>query len=146
MDRPDEPGRVALTVPRAAVGSSSGRARLAVAAWTITLAAIVCIGLAGHQREGEAPVAVVPVAVIPRTAPTVATAAPATATVSRGTVRYIAAPVVIRHTFGEDGLVGGIVFGDNVHVLSQADIERDGYRYYQALNKRDPGNGRQGPP
>jgi hypothetical protein len=116
-----------------------------VAAWTITLAAITWIGLAGHEREGSAPAAVVPITVIPATAPAVATTAPATATDSRGTVRYIAAPVVIRHSLGEDGLVGGIVFGDKVPVLSQADIERDGYRYFHALVAHDPGVGRQGP-
>jgi hypothetical protein len=147
MDRPDEPERVALTVPLAAVGSSSsGRARLALAAWTITLAAIAWIGLAGHQREDEAPANVVPVAVIPVTAAAVATTAPAAATVSRGTVRYIAAPVASRHTLGEDGLVGRIVFGDHVPALSQADIERDGYRYFHALVAHDPGVLRQGPP
>ena len=147
MDRSDEPECVGMTVPLETVASSSpGRARLALAIWAISLAGIAWIGLAGHEDGEGAPAGAATVAAIPASAATATPAAPATAAVSRGTVRSVAAPVGVRRTFGEDGLMGGIAFGDNVPGLSQADIERDGYRYYQANNRRVPGNRQAGPP
>ena len=138
MGEMDEPERGALTVPLVSVGSASPRrARLALAVWSIALVGMTWIGLAGHQGGGLAPATVAPAAAVPATIPPTATATPRAAAVARGTVRYIAASVAARHTLGEDGLVGGIVFGDSIPALTQAEIERDGYRYYQQLLAQD---------
>ena len=139
MGQKDEPERGALTVPLVSVGSASPRrARLVLTIWAVGLVAIASLGIAGREGEGNEPARVAPVAAIPASAPPAATVTvPASATVPRGTVRYIAAPVVVRHTLGEDGLMGGIVFGDNVPALTQAEIERDGYRYYEQLLAQD---------
>jgi hypothetical protein len=125
----DRPERVGLTVPLATVGSGSpGRARLALAVWTIALATIAWIGLVGHDGEGGAPIVAAPAAAVSTPAPQTARA---TAPVSRGTVRYVAAPIVSHHALGEDGVMGGIVFGTNFRSSKvQADVERDGYRRY----------------
>jgi hypothetical protein len=127
--------RTAFAVRVEAVGASTPRrARLAVAIWTIGLAMTAWIGLAGHDDGGAAKPVVAPAAAaLPTTAATpAADDIPATATppLSRGTVQYISA-VAIRNSFGEDGLMGGIVFGNNVPSSKvQADVERDGYRRY----------------
>jgi hypothetical protein len=127
MGDTEEPSRVALTVALGAVETSSPRrARLAVVAWTLALAGIVWIGVTGREadEEADAPIAAPPAAAAATTVP-----ATAAATGSRGTVTYVSAPAVIHHTFGEDGLIGGIVFGDNIpSSKNQADIERDGFR------------------
>ena len=63
-----------------------------------------------------------------------------------------AGPVVPRpaptshRSLGDDGLIGGLPFRDAVARLSQADIERDGYRYYGQLLVGDGTGGRQSPP
>jgi hypothetical protein len=133
MSGADQPDRVALSVPLATVGASSpGRARLALVVWAIGLAGIAWVGMAGHDAGSATPPAAAAVGAIPAaTTAGAATTSPTAAPVSRGTVRSILAPVLIRHTLGEDGLVGGIVFGDNVPPAKiQAEVERDGYRRY----------------
>ena len=96
-----------------------GRAWLMASAWVIGLAGVIWIGLSGRGTDTAA-VADAGVAELRSALPT--DASPATSS--------LAAPVVSHRTFGEDGLVGGIVFGDNVPALNQRDvtIRRQGMR------------------
>ena len=101
-----------------------------IAAWLLILVGIVAIGVVARipgadHASNEAVVAV------PATTPLP----------TRGATASSPVPTP-HHSLGEDGLMGGIVFGDNVPRLTQADIERDGYRYYGQLLVRDAGTGR----
>ena len=129
---------------------SPRRTRSAVVAWLLFLSGIVAVGVIARLPDGERASNPVAEAEATRVAgvglPPTGSPEPPTAVSSGGPVHLSRAASTRRHTFGEDGLVGGIVFGDNVPRLSQADIERDGYRYYQELAVRDLFVGRQGPP
>jgi hypothetical protein len=135
--------QIGLTVPLERASTfSPRRARSAVAAWLLFLVSIVAVGVVGRLPDGEpvsnpaAKAEGTRVAGVERS-PAVPLVSPTTMS-SRPTMLLRAASTP-RHTFGEDGLVGGIVFGDNVPSLSQADIERDGYRFYQELSARASG-------
>jgi hypothetical protein len=137
MRRTDDPERAELLVPLGRVASSSSRrTRLALAVWTIGLGAIAWIGLSWHDQVTAPPIqiAAVPTAGQVMAVPAAAPEPP----------RRAVPPPVQRHTFGEDGLMGGLAFGTNIPRLSQADIERDGYRYYGQLLARDLERARQG--
>jgi hypothetical protein len=109
MEPPHGPERTVLSVPLERTGaSSSGRTWLVVAAWVLGLTGVATIGIGGRER-GEAP-PIAPAAIVPtEAAPTV---------VPNRAVPRAAAPIVYYRSLGDDGLVGGIVFGDNVPAAS----------------------------
>jgi hypothetical protein len=147
----NESARIVLAVPLGQARTfSPRRTRSLVVAWLLCLAGIVAIGVLARLPNVERPPAsiveaagtrVAEIRLMPSGPP-----GPLAAVSSGEPVGVPGAAPTRRRTFGEDGLVGGIVFGDNVPRLSQADIERDGYRYYQELIARDLSAGRHGPP
>jgi hypothetical protein len=95
------------------------------AGWVVGLAGVVWLGLGG--RGGGTVVIADPGIAEGSSGPAIATAA-AAVEANRG--ERLPMPAIASHrTFGEDGLMGGIVFGDNIPDLKQVDIERDGDRY-----------------
>ncbi len=142
--------RIVLAIPLERASTfSPRRTRSAVVTWLLFLVAIVAVGVVARLPDEERASNPVAEAAATRDAgvgltPTSSTAPP-TAVTSGGPAELPLAAPTSRHTFGEDGPVGGTAFGDNVPTLSQADIERDGYRHYQQLIARDPSVRRQGP-
>lgn len=108
MDRPGMPERSALTVPLERMGGPSRRrAWLTAAAWALGLAGVTWLGLSGHE-DGLTVAAAPGVAVSSAPRATVATSAP------RDVGPRIVPPIVHYRSLGDDGLVGGLPFGDNV--------------------------------
>ncbi len=123
MGPPDSPERGALTVPLVRIErSSSRRAWLTAAVWTIGLAFLTWLGLGGRGAGA------VPAAAPGPAEPLTPRSTPATSRVrneTRGAPARLTAPVVYHRTLGDDGLIGGIAFGDNVPAPSLTTPVRD---------------------
>jgi hypothetical protein len=92
-----------------AVGRQSRPGRW-VAAWAVGFALILLVALAGPRPGDEAPQDQVVAVIVPTADPTVpASRVPATNTAPAATSRPRPRPS--RPPLGEDGLVGGLVFG-----------------------------------
>jgi hypothetical protein len=108
--------------------ASSHRARTTALVWVVGLVGVVAIGLAGHLPQAPSQSTAVTQAAVAVTQ-AAAAESPSLASNVRGASTF--APPSTHRSLGDDGLVGGIVFGDNVPRLDQAGIERDGYRFYR---------------
>ena len=108
MDRPTGTECSPVSVPLERTGGPSARrARLILASWALGLAGVTALGLSGHEARSEA--AILPNAGTALPLPTLAATIPVPA------IQRIARPSVTRYrSLGDDGLAGGIVFGDNV--------------------------------
>lgn len=100
---------------------SRRRTALAVVAWILGLVGVVALGVVGHLPQASTRSATIDPVLAPASVPTAASVRRATA---------LSLPTHHR-LLGDDGLVGGIVFGDNiVPPMAQSEVERDGYRRY----------------
>ncbi len=114
MSRDDEVEFAARVAPAGRGGrSSSSRARLVVGGWVLVLAGVAAVGLTGHGAVS--PVGPVPPAMEPAEA-TAGLAIPAATDARATTPRTTTSPAVAspHRSLGNDGLVGGLPFGDNV--------------------------------
>jgi hypothetical protein len=118
----DPPDRIELApvlVPVQRSGGAAGRrARVVVAGWILGLAGVAALGLSGQEPAPES--AVVPAAVpVPSTSSSPAPPAP---TIERLPLpRIVGHPITYHRALGKDGLVGGIVFGNNIRQPEEPD-------------------------
>jgi hypothetical protein len=122
VDRPEGIDFATSAVSLGTPGRSPRRTRFVVAGWLLALTAVAAVGVGGRERT-PTPVATAPEAAAAVTfaatpAPSVAPAPTIRASVTHGPSRR---PVPQYRSLGEDGLVGGIVFGDNIPTPDRSD-------------------------
>ncbi len=108
MDRPGEIELTPVSVPVERIGGPSGRrTKLVLAGWALGLAGVAALGLSGHQPALDAASVSVADTASPPPKPAATNRVPATQRIAQSAITP-------QRTLGDDGLVGGIVFGDNV--------------------------------
>jgi hypothetical protein len=113
VDPPERSDLAPIAVPLEAARPSARRTRLVVAGWLLGLTAVVALGVSGHEPTPPAPIA-------PQAANVTVPGPPSPSAAPGPTIRPPVGGPIARHpapqhrSLGDDGLVGGIVFGDNV--------------------------------